>query len=150
MWTTFLRKLIHKGFERVNVPPSRRRGSRRSRRSENDETETEENLDWRFVYNSKKVHDLTNSDPIENFCQIQHLKYIAHVTRLPNYSLQKQVLFRTNKKLRAPDPWKKYERMTNMTKLQLQNEMQDKHGFPPLLESILGTQRTSTVSRGTR
>ena len=27
VWTTFLRKLIRKGFERVNVPPSRRRGS---------------------------------------------------------------------------------------------------------------------------
>ena len=103
VWTTFLRKLIRKGFERVNVPPSRRRGSRRSRRSETDENETEEDLDWRFVYNKEKVLQITNSDPIRNFCQIQHLKYIAHITRLPNYALQKQCLFRTNNKYYAQD-----------------------------------------------
>lgn len=148
VWTTFLRKLIHKGFERINIPPSRRRrGSRRSRRSENDteEIETDEDLDWRFLYNNEKVYQMTNSDLIRTYCQIQHLKYIAHITRLPNYSLQKQTLFRTNKRRYARDPWVKYEEITNIPKVQLQKEMQYKLRFPPLLETILGTQHATNV-----
>ena len=82
---------------------------------------------------------MTNSDPIQVFCQIQHLKYIAHITRLPNSAIQKQALFRKNKKKRASDPWKKYEEMTNMAKEQLLTEMQDKDGFLTLLDELLVT-----------
>ena len=152
VWVNFLRKLVRNGFQRVNVPPSRRRASRRSRRSEtNDEPNTEEDdLDWRFRYNKERIFELTLSDPIERFCQIQHLKYIGHITRLPNSAIQKQALFRTNRKRYSRDPWTKYEEMTNMTKNQLQKEMQDRSRFPPLLESILGTQHAATVERGRR
>ena len=62
------------------------------------ENENEEDLDWRYLYSNEKIFEITNSDPIKDFCQIQHLEYIAHVTRLPNSSIQKQSLFRTNKK----------------------------------------------------
>merc|ERR1712136_241299 len=102
-----------------------------------DENETEEDLDWRFVYNNEEVLQITNSDPIRNFCQIQHLKYITHITRLPNYALQKQCLFRTNNKYYARDRWAKYEEITNISKIQLLREMKDKNGFTSLLESTL-------------
>ena len=102
----FLRKFARKGFERVHVPQSRRRGSRRSRRSESRRSESdptidneeEEDLDWRFVYNNQNILKITNSEPIQSFCQIQHLKYIAHITRLPNSAIQKLTLLHTNKK----------------------------------------------------
>ena len=102
VWMNFLRKLVRKGFERVHVPQSRRRGSRRSRRSQSEQTnaEDEEELDWRFVYTNQNILNITNSTPIQNFCQMQHLKYIAHITRLPNSAIQKQILLRTS----ARDP----------------------------------------------
>ena len=158
IWTTFLRKLVRNGFKRVNVPQSRRRrGSRRARRSRQSETEEntnndddEEDLDWRFRYSNQNILELTNSDPIKNFCQIQHLKYIGHITRLPNSAIQKQILFRTNKKKYARDPWMKYTEITTLTKQQLQREMQDRTRFLPLLENLLGTHRTATVNRGRR
>ena len=153
IWLNFLRKLVRNGFQRVNVPLSRRRASRRSRRSSTTEEQPptdEDDLDWRFRYNSDTILHLTNSDPIKTFCQIQHLKYIAHVTRLPNSSLQKQVFFRTNKKRYARDPWLRYEEITNLSKQQLQRAMQDKQRFLSLLERILGTQSTETVIRERR
>ena len=152
IWTNFLRKLVRNGFKRVNVPQSRRRGSRRSRQSETDDTiqDDEEDLDWRFKYSNQDILEITNSDPIRNFCQIQHLKYIGHITRLPNSAIQKQILFRTNKKKYARDPWMKYTEITTLSKQQLQREMQDKTRFLPLLENLLGTHRTATVNRGRR
>ena len=106
VWMNFLRKLVRRGFQRVNVPPeARRRGSRCSRRSthstrsENDqETENDDDLDWRYRLTNDEILQITNSAPIPNFCQIQHLKYIGHVTRLHISAIQKQVLFWTNRK----------------------------------------------------
>ena len=153
VWMNFLRKLVRNGFQRVNVPLSRRRASRRSRRRSETSQEPpvdEEDLDWRFRYNSDAILHLTNSDPIQMFCQTQHLKYIAHVTRLPNSSIQKQVFFRTNKKPYVRDPWLRYEEITSLSKLQLQREMQDKQRFLSLLERILGAQNAETAIRERR
>ena len=159
VWMNFLRKLVRRGFQRVNVPPeARRRGSRRLRRSnrstrsENDpEVENNEDLDWRYILTNEEVLRITNSAPIPNFCQIQHLKYIGHVTRLPNSALQKQVLFRTNRKRYSRDPWRKYETITNLDRGQLQREMQDKTRFPSLLETIFNdTQPAEQAEWGRR
>ena len=159
VWMNFLRKLLRRGFQRVNVPPeARRRGSRRSRqstrstRSETDlDMENEEDLDWRYTLRNEEVLQITNSAPIPNFCQIQHLKYIGHVTRLQNSAIQKQVLFRTNRKRYSRDPWRKYETMTNLDKGQLQREMQDKKRFPSLLETIFNdTQPAEQAEWGRR
>ena len=117
--------------------------------SQNEEEE-EEDLDWPFVYSNQNILTITNSDPIQNFCQIQHLKYVAHITRLPNSAIQKQILFRTNRRRYARDPWVKYEAITEMSKQQLQREMQDKQRFLTLMENLLGTQRTATVIREQR
>ena len=136
----------------MNVPSNRRRrGSRRSsRRSETEENENEEDLDWRYLHSNKKVFEITNSDPIQHFCLIQHLKFIAHITRLPSYAPQKQVLFRKNKKKNASDPWKKYVEITQISKEQLLTEMQDKTGFLTILDNLQVTPHTATVSRGRR
>ena len=63
VWMNFLRKLLRRGFQRVNVPPeSRRRGSRRSRQSTRSthseadlDTENEEDLDWRYTLRNEEV-----------------------------------------------------------------------------------------------
>ena len=69
-----------------------------------------EGLDWAYVFNNDKLCEITKSTNISSFCRIQHLKYIAHVTRLENDSLQKQLLFTTNHKKYSRDPWIKTEK----------------------------------------
>ena len=50
--------------------------------------------------------------PISEFCEVQqHLKYIAHVIRLPGFAIQKQLLFTTERKKFSRDPWLKVEIM---------------------------------------
>ena len=63
-------------------------------------------VDWRYRYSNTDILQLVHSVPIRNFYLMQHLKYIAHVTRLPNSAMHKQVLSRANKKLYSRDPGK--------------------------------------------
>ena len=154
IWMNFLRRLVRKGFERENVPQSRRRTrsrtsrSSRSSQSEPIENDEEEDIDWRFKLTNENILSITKSEPISKFCFGQHLKYIAHITRLPNSSVQKQLLFRTNKKRYARDPWRKYEQVTGISKTQLQREMQNKQQFMSFLDDILDTQHAATADRG--
>ena len=159
IWMNFLRRLIRNGFQRENVPQSARRRTRsrasrssrtsrssRSSQSEpNAETVEDEDIDWRFRLTNQNIMNITKSGPISNFCVSQHLKFIAHITRLPNSAIQKRILFRTNKKRYARDPWHRYEQITGMAKTQLQREMQNKQQFLSLLDQILDTQRTAMV-----
>ena len=161
IWMNFLRRLIRNGFQRENVPQAARtrrrtrsrasRSSRSSRSSQSEltnETGEDEDIDWRFRLTNQNILTITKSGPISNFCLSQHLKFIAHITRLPNSAIQKQILFRTNKKRYARDPWHRYEQTMGMTKTQIQREMQSKQQFLSLLDQILDTQRAATVNRG--
>ena len=155
IWINFLRRLVRNGYKRVNVPPSRRRNrSRSSRSSRSSQSETtvetgdDEDIDWRFRLTNQNIMEITKSEPISKFCLSQHLKYIAHVTRLPNSAIQKQILFQTNKKRYARNPWHKYEEITQLSKTQLQREMQNKQQFLSLLDQILDTQLAATADRG--
>ena len=60
--------------------------------------EEPDDLDWAYFYDNTTLRKITNTTNISSFCKIQHLKYLAHVTRLENSSLQKQLLFSTTKK----------------------------------------------------
>ena len=70
---------------------------------------------------------------IVSFCKIQHLKYLAHVTRLDNISLQKQLLFTTDRKKYSRDVWVKIEKELSIPKMQIQKLMQNKKEFMSLL-----------------
>ena len=50
-------------------------------------------LDWAFVYTNNVLDNITKTTSIFNFCKTQHLKYIAHATRLSNDFLQKASSF---------------------------------------------------------
>jgi len=39
---------------------------------------------WAFKISNNKLYELTQSQPIEDLCNILYLKYIAHVCRMPN------------------------------------------------------------------
>ena len=95
-----------------------------------------EGLDWAYIFDNDKLREITKSTNISSFCRIQHLQYIAHVTRLENDSLQKQLLFSTNRKKYSRDPWIKTEKELGITKLQIQRTMQDKEEFMSLIHQI--------------
>ena len=95
-----------------------------------------DDLDWAYFYDNETLRKITKTTNISSFCKIQHLKYIAHVTRLDNSSLQKQLLFSSTQKKYARDPWIKAEKDLNISKMQIQKTMQNKTEFMSLLHHV--------------
>ena len=73
---------------------------------------------------------------VADFCKIQHYKYVAHVTRLENNSLQKQILFTCERKMFSRDRWQKISKELNLDTRQIQTKMQNKKEFLSLLTRI--------------
>ena len=78
----FLRRLVKGGFSRKNYPKNKK-----------DQLIPEGKVDWSFKLSNEAIREITKTTEIKNFCDMQHLKYIAHVTRRENRSLHKQFLF---------------------------------------------------------
>ena len=135
IWHTFLRKMIKNGFKRKNVPPEYLKAKKKAKNS-NTIIPEPEGLDWAYIFSNEKLRKITKTSNVSSFCKIQHLKYVAHVTRLENNSLQKQLLFSTNHKKYSRDPWVKIEKDLNITKMQIQKLMMNKKEFMSLLYKI--------------
>ena len=88
IWHNFLIKVIANGFKRKNVQITYLKEKR-----SNPDTQEPDDLDWSYVFTNNQLEQITKTSSISNFCKTQHLKYIAHVTRLTNYSLQRQIFF---------------------------------------------------------
>ena len=89
IWHGFLRKMITNGFKRKNVPREYLKVKKKAKNS-NTTIPEPDGLDWAFIFNNEKLRTITKTSNISSFYKIQHLKYIAHITRLENNSLQKQ------------------------------------------------------------
>ena len=135
IWHNFLRKIVAHGFKRKNVPLEYLKQKRSKPKHTTDILEPVD-LDWAFVYSNNDLENTTKTSGIANFCKTQHLKYIAHVTRLSNDSLQKQVLFSCDHKQHARDRWLKFEKQLNISKDQIQRTMQNKKEFSSLLKTL--------------
>ena len=61
---------------------------------------------------------------------------MAHLTRLENESLQKQLLFAVDRWKHARDRWLKFEIELKITKGQIQKTMQNRTEFMSLLNRI--------------
>ena len=57
---------------------------------------------------------------------MQHLRYVAHVTRLDNNSFQKQLLFSTDHRKSSRNRWIKMKKDLNISTMQIQKMMQNK------------------------
>ena len=90
-------------------------------------------LDWSYVYSNQQLKEIIKTSDISNLCTSQHLRYVAHATRLENYSFQKQLLFSNDHKRYARDRWLKIEKELNISKIQIQRLMQNKKEFTYLL-----------------
>ena len=95
-----------------------------------------EGLGWAYVLNNENLRSITKTTNISSFCKIQHLKYIAHITRLDNASLQKHLLFKTDRKKYSRDIWVNMERELSISKEQIQKTMQTKNKFMTLLHQV--------------
>ena len=70
------------GFKRMNAPTNKK-----------DTSIPADEVEWSFNISNARLREITKTSEIIHFCQKQHLKYIAHIARLDNDSLQKQLLF---------------------------------------------------------
>ena len=110
VWNGFLRRMVKGGFARKNAP-----------KNKNDTSIPTEEVDWAFKLSNENIRKLTKTTEISHFCQVQHLKYIAHVTRLDNDSLQKQFLF-----CNSDNPsrrWSKFSQITGVDETQLRRNV---------------------------
>ena len=128
IWNGFLRRMVKGGFKRRDVPRDR---AERKQRIENNET-----LDWAYQITNKQLNKITNTTSIRSFCQIQHLKYIAHVTRLPNSALQKQFLFSTQRP-GTHCRWRKMSSLLGIDESQIRCTMRQRPEFLRLLDKVL-------------
>ena len=58
-----------------------------------DKSIPEGEVHWSLKVSIEGIRKITKTTEIKNFCDMQHMKYISHVTRRENSSLQKQFLF---------------------------------------------------------
>ena len=137
VWHGFLRKMVTNGFKRKNVSQEylKTRKSAKSKKAKHD-IPVPEHLDWAFIYTNKQLKLITKTSDINQFCKIQHLKYVAHVTRLDNDSLQKQMLFSCEQRKFSHNCWVRFERELNLSKEQIHRSMQNKKEFASLLSVI--------------
>ena len=135
IWHNFLRKMVVHGLKRKNVSLEYLKQKRSKPKHATDISEPV-GLDWAFVYSNNDLENITKASSIANFCKIQHLKYIAHVTRLSKDSLQKQVLFSCDHKQQARDCWLKFEKQLNISKDRIQPTIQNKKEFSSILKTL--------------
>ena len=119
----FLRKMIAGGYARKNVPALSQR-----KKGIDPASQVEGELDWAYKISNARLHTITNTQAIQDFCHIQHLSYIAHVCRMENNSIQKQVLFDKRRS------WKKVENLLGIDRQQALRGMMNKKDFLRLLE----------------
>ena len=114
------------GFSRRNAPKNKK-----------DLSIPEEEVDWSYKLSNEAIREITKTNEIKLFCDMQHLKYIAHVTRLENNSLQKQFLFCEASK-GSSSRWKKLWELTMLDESQLRRVMINRKEFQQLLSNTLG------------
>ena len=120
VWHNFLRRMVKGGFSRKNVPL-------------NNTEPIQGELDWSFKISKSQLIKITKSPSIKNFCLMQHLKYIAHITRMSNSSLQKRLLFAKHEN-RTICRWKKFAKYFEIDETQLRRLMMNRTEFLQLLD----------------
>ena len=127
IWNGFLRRMVKGGFDRKNVPKNK------------DQIINKEELDWSHKINNKRLLEITKTTSIKSFCQKQHLKYVAHITRLGNNALQKQFLFASSEN-RRHCRWIKMSKLLEIDESQIRRTMLKRTEFMQLLDHIFKTK----------
>ena len=70
VWCSLLRRMVKEVFSQD--------------KNKKDKSIPVEEVDWSFKLSNSDIMRITKATEIKHFCEFQHLKYIAHVTRLGN------------------------------------------------------------------
>ena len=135
IWHQYLRKMVKGGFQRKKAPrreTKKQKAERLKREAENPELK--EQWDWGYKITNEKLRKICGATPIGDFADKFHLKYVAHVTRMPNNALQKQLAYcepartirRGGKNMNF---WAKLSETTGIEAEQLQKTMYDRNDF---------------------
>ena len=89
--------------------------------------------DHNFIpkYSNENIYKICETKPASEFCQIQHLKFLAHVARMPNSAPQKQWLF--TELPGSKDQWLPLARDLKLDPIQLRYTIFDKNKLNELL-----------------
>ena len=74
--------MVINGYGRVN-PPS----------SDTDDSDEENEVDWRFIINNERLHQITKTESITQFYQQQQVNWMAHLIRRENDNVGKILTF---------------------------------------------------------
>ena len=83
-------------------------------------------------FSNADIYRICDTKPASRFCTIQHLKFLAHVARMPNSAVQKKWLF-TNLPGKK-DQWLPLANELDLDPIQLRYTIFDKHKLNELLE----------------
>jgi hypothetical protein len=108
-WNGFLRRMTNGGFLRKGDTMS-------------------------FRYSNVDILRITGAKPIRSYILDQQIKYLAHVCRMNNTDIRKQVLFANGTKS-SISIWSAWEKMFKIDKSQLRKIMMDKKKFFDFLKS---------------
>ena len=124
--------MVRRGFERKNAPD----------RAECEGTD----VDWSYRISNDRLRTITKTRPIRDFCLAQHLKYLAHICRLDNNALQKQVLFDT---MTPRTMWNRIEKILGVDVQQARKMMMAKTDFLRLMDTRFHQERPEVVHDAT-
>ena len=116
VWNGFLRKMVKGGFKR--------------KKDERHDSSTS-GQEWKFKYSNADLQRITGTQPIKTFCTIQQLKYLAHICRMSNSDLRKQILFEERS-----GKWSKFERLLGIETQQLRRTMMDRGNFKQFIDQM--------------
>ena len=125
--------MIKSGLQRKNAPPRETKKQKAERlKCEAENPELKEKWDWGYKITNEKLRKICGAAPIGTLAEKFHLKYIAHVTRMSNSALQKQMIY-----CEAPRPqrrgqmnfWTKMKKATGIETEQLQKTMYNRNDF---------------------
>ena len=125
--------MIKSGLQRKNAPPRETKNQKAERlKCEAENSELKEKWDWGYKITNEKLRKICRAAPIGTLAKKFHLKYIAHVTRMSNSALQKQMIY-----CEAPRPqrrgqmnfWTKIKKATGIETEQLQKTMYNRNDF---------------------
>ena len=114
-----MRKMIEGGYARKNAQATAVKKLQKKKDIDPADLVDGE-LDWGFKISIEDFYRITKSVPVSKFCEVQYLKYIAHLCRMSNDSLQKQVLFDERTPTKT---WTKIEKMIDIDRRQIRKTM---------------------------
>ena len=68
--------------------------------SSDDSTDVTDDIDWSYVINNEKLYSVTGTSNVQDFIEVQQVKWISHVIRRENDNVSKILTFHTTKRTR--------------------------------------------------